>query len=103
MRGKATLVRSKSLKRLPGWAVDIVGVTGSIPVAPTILRYGLIVPPPAPAGGGGRSGSGPDHREGLAMASDPVDARSWNDERMRALVVDFVENTLEPQRNRTYA
>jgi hypothetical protein len=39
----------------------------------------------------------------LDLPVDPVDARSWSDERMRALVVDFVENTLEPARNRTYA
>jgi benzoyl-CoA reductase/2-hydroxyglutaryl-CoA dehydratase subunit BcrC/BadD/HgdB len=39
----------------------------------------------------------------LDLPVDPVDARSWDDERMRALVVDFVENTLEPAKNRTYA
>lgn len=31
----------------------------------------------------------------LDLPVDPVDARSWNDDRMRALVVDFIEGTLD--------
>jgi benzoyl-CoA reductase subunit B len=31
----------------------------------------------------------------LDLPVDPVDARSWNDERMRALVIEFVERRLE--------
>jgi len=34
----------------------------------------------------------------LDLPVDPVDARSWDDDRMRALVVDFIEQRLEPAR-----
>ena len=39
----------------------------------------------------------------LDLPVDPVDARTWDDDKMRTLVADFIENTLEPIKNRIYA